>query len=252
MVAFASSIHVDLDGGVAAFASINAMQGYRPTAVTEYAIQLLRAQQESKPLPDAAAIPDPMEADNASDYAGTFSTPFGKQLIFSAQGKRLSLVAEGKTIPLQHQDGDQFISTIPGAFSEYTFAFGRKHKESAESASPTGTPAPQQPVTQVAYGPDLYVNKDWDGPRAYATLPFNYVYAGHYRSDSAWGGDARTYVLNGRLMLDGTPLAPLGDRLFRVSDVPWVPDTVEFHHIVDGKAQLMKAGGLDFWRVEVD
>ena len=31
MVAFASSIHVDLDGGVAAFASINAMQGYGPS-----------------------------------------------------------------------------------------------------------------------------------------------------------------------------------------------------------------------------
>ncbi|HEY2860237.1 MAG TPA: serine hydrolase domain-containing protein, partial [Terracidiphilus sp.] len=35
MVAFASSMHIDLDAGVAAFASINAMQGYRPTAVTE-------------------------------------------------------------------------------------------------------------------------------------------------------------------------------------------------------------------------
>ena len=44
MIAFASSIHVDLDGGVAAFASINAMQGYRPTAVTEYAARLLRAE----------------------------------------------------------------------------------------------------------------------------------------------------------------------------------------------------------------
>jgi D-alanyl-D-alanine carboxypeptidase len=40
MSCFASSIHLDLDGGVAAFASINAMQGYRPTAVTQYAVQL--------------------------------------------------------------------------------------------------------------------------------------------------------------------------------------------------------------------
>ncbi|MFC5864107.1 serine hydrolase domain-containing protein [Acidicapsa dinghuensis] len=248
MVAFASSIHVDLDGGVAAFASINAMQGYRPTAVTEYAVQLLRAQQESKPLPDAADIPDPLEAENAADYAGSFSTPAGKQLSFAVQGKRLSLVAEGKTIPLQHQGGDQFISTIPGVYSKYMFAFGRKHNDAGEGE---GT-APLPLVVQVAYGSDLYVNKDWDGPRVYATLPFADAFAGHYRSDSAWGGDARVYVLNGRLMLDGTPLVPLGDRLFRVSDVPWMPDTVEFHHVVDGKAQLMKSGGLDFWRVEVD
>lgn len=252
MVAFASSIHVDLDGGVAAFASINAMQGYRPILVTEYAIQLLGAQAESKPLPEADVIPNPMEIDNAADYAGSFSTPSGKQLTFQAEGKRLSLVSGNKTVPLQHQDGDQFLSTIPGAFSKHAFIFGRKHKEPEESAPPSDTPASQPPVVQVAYGPDLYVNKDWDGPHVYAALPFMDAYAGHYRSDSAWGGDARAYILNGRLMLDGTPLAPLGDRLFRVSDITWIPDTIEFHHIVDGKAQLMKSGGLDFWRVEVD
>ena len=48
MNCFASSIHVDLDGGVAAFASINAMQGYRPTPVTQYAVQLLRAETRSQ------------------------------------------------------------------------------------------------------------------------------------------------------------------------------------------------------------
>ena len=59
MNCFASSIHVDLDGGVAAFASINAMQGYRPTAVTQYAVQLLRAKREAKPLPAAEALVNP-------------------------------------------------------------------------------------------------------------------------------------------------------------------------------------------------
>jgi CubicO group peptidase (beta-lactamase class C family) len=61
MNCFASSIHADLDGGVAAFASINAMQGYRPTPITQYAVQLLRAQREAKPLPAAAALADAME-----------------------------------------------------------------------------------------------------------------------------------------------------------------------------------------------
>src|SRR3984957_3313347 len=72
MNCFASSIHVDLDGGVAAFASINAMQGYRPTAVTQYAVELLRAEHEGKPLPAAEPLGNPMEVQNASEYTGVF------------------------------------------------------------------------------------------------------------------------------------------------------------------------------------
>ncbi len=81
MVAFASSIHVDLDGGVAAFASINAMQGYRPTAVTDSAIRLLRAQRESKPLPELlTSLPIQWRLKNAADYAGTFTAQDGRKL----------------------------------------------------------------------------------------------------------------------------------------------------------------------------
>src|ERR1700759_1882735 len=47
MNCFPSSLHVDVDGGVAAFASINAMQGYRPTAITQYAVELMRAEHEA-------------------------------------------------------------------------------------------------------------------------------------------------------------------------------------------------------------
>jgi len=36
MVSFASAIHVDIDEGVGAFASINAMQGYRPNPVAQF------------------------------------------------------------------------------------------------------------------------------------------------------------------------------------------------------------------------
>ncbi len=52
MVSFMSSLLVDIDNGVGAFASVNAQQGYRPTAVTQYAVQLMREQQASKSLPN--------------------------------------------------------------------------------------------------------------------------------------------------------------------------------------------------------
>ncbi len=52
MTSFMSSLLVDIDNGVGAFASVNAQQGYRPTAVTQFAVQLMREQQLSKPLPE--------------------------------------------------------------------------------------------------------------------------------------------------------------------------------------------------------
>src|SRR5271156_124526 len=98
MSCFASSIHVDLDSGVAAFASINAMQGYRPTPVTQYAVKLLRAVREGKPLPAAEPLGDPMEVENAGEYAGLFQSADGRQLLFKAEGKRLLLVDRGSEV----------------------------------------------------------------------------------------------------------------------------------------------------------
>src|SRR5678815_6134887 len=81
MVAFSSSIDVDVTGGIGAFASVNAnLRGYRPVAVTKYAIELFNASLAGKPLPEApASPPSPDEVKNAVDYAGTFTSPDGKK-----------------------------------------------------------------------------------------------------------------------------------------------------------------------------
>jgi CubicO group peptidase (beta-lactamase class C family) len=253
MVAFASSIHVDLDGGVAAFASINAMQGYRPTAVTEYAVRLLRADRESKPLPAPPALPDPMDVSNAADYAGTYTAPDSRKLEFVAAGKRLSLVDGAQTIPLQHAGGDAFLSTVPGNFASYAIVFGRK--ASASSADKTSEPnasEPQPPVVEVTYGPDWYGNAAYAGLRTFST-PADYdAFTGRYHCDSPWGGDITVYVLKGQLFSAGDPLTRIGGAVFRPGGEPWTPETAEFLRIFEGKAQLVKFAGMDFWRVEVD
>ncbi len=252
MVAFASSIHVDVDGGVAAFASINAMQGYRPTAVTEYAVRLLRAERESKPLATPPAIADPRDIDNAADYAGTFTSTEGHTLEFAAEGKRLSLVDGQQNIPLQHAGDDRFISTVPGAYADYTFIFGRrKAAASHDSAQPAAKSAPPQPIIEVAYGPDWYTTSEYDGPRTFHVPPAYAVYSGRYHSESPWGGDTSIYVLKGQLLMDATALQPLGDRIFRIGDETWMPETVEFFHLFEGNARAMRAAGLDFQRVDV-
>ena len=255
MFSFASSIHVDLDGGVAAFASINAMQGYRPIAVTEYAVRLLRAQQESKPLPAPPAIADPRDVDNAAEYAGTFSGDAGRKLVFAAEGKRLTLIDGEQKIPLQHAGGDRFISTVAGQFADYSFTFARKNTVAAAQdgavapANPNQTPSP---VVEVSYGPQWFVNSAYTGPRTF-DVPADYAaFAGTYYSDSAWDGETHVYIVKGELLLSGEPLTRIGASLFRVGDESWLPDTAEFLHVFEGKARLLKSAGADFWRVEVD
>jgi D-alanyl-D-alanine carboxypeptidase len=249
MVAFASSIHVDLDGGVAAFASINAGQGYRPTAVTEYAVRLLRAQREGKPLPPQPAIADPQQIDNAADYAGTFTAPDGRKLTFAARDKRLFLVDGGEEIPLQHAGGDGFVSALPGRFAQYGIRFGRAQKEGGKNEA---NPAAPGPVVEVSYGPGWFTNSAYDGPKTFTTPPKFAQFAGRYQWDSPWGGCLRVYVLKGRLVADGAPLTPIGGALFRIGEEPWSPLTAEFRHIFEGSARLLHFEGADYWRVEVE
>ncbi len=261
MIAFASSIHVDLDGGVAAFASINAMQGYRPTAVTEYTLRLLRAKRDSKTLPTAPAIANPLEVDNAADYAGPFTDGNGRKLEFASEGKQLFLTDEGKRFPLQHAQGDSFISTSEGVFADHAFVFGRARPEAAKSESQPSSAAgagnaeshdKPGPIVEVSYGSDWYVNAKYSGPRSF-TAPKEYgAFAGRYRSESAWAGDALVYVLKGQLMLNGNALQRIGGALFRLGDEEWMPDTAEFLSVFEGKARIVRVAGMDFWRVDVD
>jgi CubicO group peptidase (beta-lactamase class C family) len=258
MVAFASSIHVDLDGGVAAFASINAMQGYRPTAVTEYAVRLLRAERESQKLPAAPAIRSPLEVDNAADYAGTFTDNDSRKLEFVAEGKRLFLVDKANRVPLQHTHGDSFISTLEGVWANHTFVFSRVKVESPKSETQPASASAEEsqkkpgPVAEVSFGSDWYVNNKYSGPHSF-TVPKEYAaLVGRYHSESPWGGDASVYVLKDQLMLEGNPLNRVGARLFRMGDEDWVPDTAEFLCFFEGKPRIVRIAGMDFWRVAID
>lgn len=57
MVSFMSAIYLNLSRGVAAFASINAQQGYRPMPVARFATEALAATNGKLPLPPPIAVP---------------------------------------------------------------------------------------------------------------------------------------------------------------------------------------------------
>ena len=234
MVAFSSSIDVDITGNIAAFASVNAnLRGYRPVAVTKYAIELFNASAAGKPLPDPPAPPPaPDEVKNAADYVGSFTTLDGKKLELVAEGNKLVLVHANRRIVLERVGGDRFLVKHPD-FDTYLLGFVRENQQ----------------VTQAVYGPDWYLGEKYTGPKTFETKKEWEGFAGHYNNDSPWYGDTRVVMRKGQLFLDGTqPLVPRGDGKFGIGD-PEGPDWISFESIVDGRAMRLSFSGIIFRRV---
>ena len=234
MVAFSSSIDVDITGNIGAFASVNAnLRGYRPVAVTKYAIELFNASAAGKPLPDPPAPPAaPDEVKNATDYAGTFTALDGKKLELAAEGNKLVLVHANRRIVLERVGGDRFLVKHPD-FDTYLLGFVRENQQ----------------VTQAVYGPDWYLGEKYTGPKTFETKKEWEAFVGHYNNDSPWYGDTRVVMRKGQLFVDGVqPLVPRGDGKFGIGD-PEAPDWISFESIVDGRAMRLNFSGIIFRRV---
>jgi len=245
MASFMSAIQIDLDAGFGAFASINAQLGYRPNPVVQYGLQLLRARQEHK-SPPAAPVPDEgLAVAHPEQYEGTYTASDGRRLEVRAAKERLVLRTDGKDIPLQQAEPDQFIADDP-KFALYPLVFARASQtEQQKAADPKSTP----PVVELAYGADSYfhaAHPQTDAPVAATDLN---RYVGQYYSESPWLGCMRVVQRRGQLWLGGAAaLVVCGDRMFRVGD-PSSPDTLEFVDVIDGLAQGLRFAGGEFKRV---
>jgi len=234
MIAFSSSIDVDITGNIGAFASVNAnLRGYRPVAVTKYAVELFNASAAGKALPDPPAPPPAAdEVKNAADYAGTFTTLDGKKLEVAAEGNKLILVHANRRVVLERVGPDRFVVKHPD-FDTYLLGFVRENQE----------------VTQAVYGPDWYLGEKYKGPKTFEAKKEWEVFVGHYHNDSPWYGDTRVVMRKGQLFIDGAqPLVPRGDGKFGLGD-PEGPDWVSFESIVDGRAMRLNLSGIIFRRV---
>lgn len=241
MVSFMSAMHIDLDGGFGAFASINAQQGYRPNPVAQYALKLMRATAEGSKLPDPPAANDPMRVSNAADYLGAYTSADGQKMVVTGREGRLLLDNNGSSFELQRGgDADQFIALGP-APAYFPLLFGRAKHDDAKS-----------PVVEIAYGPHWYTNDKYSGPREFTSPAAYEQYVGHYRNDEPWTGSTRVVLRKGKLWLDG--VVPLEQdaqvpNLFHFRDEPTNPEVVRFLHVVNGKAQMIKISGTDLWRM---
>jgi D-alanyl-D-alanine carboxypeptidase len=234
MVAFSSSIDVDMTGNIAAFASVNAnLRGYRPVAVTKYAVELFNASAAAKPLPEAPAPPPPPdEIKNAADYVGTYTSLDGKKLEFAADGNKLILVNGNRRVVLERAGADRFIVKHPD-FDTFLLGFVRENQQ----------------VTQAFYGANWYLGEKYAGPKTFETKREWEGFAGHYHNDSPWYGDTRVVLRKGQLFMDGVqPLVPRGDGKFGLGD-PDGPDWLSFESIVEGRAMRLNFSGIIFRRI---
>jgi D-alanyl-D-alanine carboxypeptidase len=232
MLSFVSAITVDTTTGAGAFASVNASatDGYRPIAVTRYAIQLLRAVREGKPLPSPAAIEPPTRLDNAKSLAGRFRSSEGEALELIVSGDGLALEQSGVRRSLQ--PGDEGSFTVVGPGEESSSLLVRTHDGKVES---------------VGWGAKLYTP---EGQAPLAPLPHELQrLAGLYDSDDPWNGQHEVVARPDGLWLDGTePLTLLNDGSFRLGHEDWAPDRIRFDGDLDGRPSRLSLSGVDFIR----
>ena len=233
MVAFSSAMYVDMTAGIAAFASVNArIGGYRPVAVTKYALDLLNAtsrEQELPPIPPS--LPSPENVPNANDYAGTFNSTNGK-LTLIARNNNLVLDHKGQQIVLEQAGPDRFIIKHPD-FALSLLGFGRERGA----------------VVEAFHGGDWWTNDRYTGAKSFDYPKEWDAYTGRFRSDSPWYGSMRLLIRKGRLTLEGeVPLVPIEPGVFAFESDTSALERITIDTVIDGKAIHANYSGIDYYR----
>lgn len=241
MPSFMSSMQLDLDAGIGAFASINAQLGYRPNPVAQFALQLMR----SSPKAAMPAMP-PFDAmakvESAMAYAGIYRAADGRLLEVSAEAERLVLTFNGTRIPLQQDEEGSFIAEHP-AFYRFALIFERP-------SATAGVDPATLPVAALSHGSDWFARAGQTHGEPLAPSKELAPYVGEYYSDSPWLGTVEVVQRQRQLWLNGSePLTPIGNRLFRVGASRSSPESAEFSRFAGEIPQLLWYDGGEFRRI---
>ena len=244
MVSFMSAIHMDLDAKIGAFASINAQLGYRPNPVAQLAVQLLRAEKEGSKPPAVPEFDAAAKVESAGSYSAIYTSAAGRHVEIKNAPERLTLIADGRAIPLQQSEDGNFIADQAG-FDLFPIIFER-----AQSGPATGDKS-TVPITALSYGADWYARAGYQGEAALEPSAALAKYVGEYYSENPWFGTVRVVQRQRQLWMGGTdPLMPIGNHLFRIGAEPTSPGVAEFSELIGEKPSLLWIEGVQFRRVE--
>ena len=230
MISFCSSLHVDTEAGVAAFASANVHYSldYRPKNITIHACELMRAMQ------DGIAVPPPEPPrrvlDNPAQYTGQF---------MSADGDRFEVFVSDGNLRLRKKGRDSTLYRV----ADILFA----------------TDEPDHAITGVVIETaDGTAVRAWCGEREYLADPsIGYkppardslrVLSGRYDNDSRWAGPIHVYARDDKLLLGNImELTPLESGIWRYGDEA-SPERVSFDGVINGVPQRMLFSGIPYVR----
>lgn len=230
MVQFTSSLHLDVETGIAAFASANVHYGtaHRPTNVTQHACDLIRAAMAGE---EPVVAPALMTAPNGLDrFAGTFSAEDGDRFEVKSHGTELQLMRGGATATLQ------FVGATLFATDEPDFAaMGVEFEIQDDSA------------VRAWVGSKEYLADPTQGFAAQD--PELLAIAGTYVSDNLWGAPQRVYARGDHLAFG---LANYFGKLHRHANGTWQgtkdgPTTARilFGPTIDGQVQSITSDGSE-------
>jgi len=217
--------------GVIAFANL-VEAPLHPCAIVRYAMQVLRAQSLGEALPPAPIAPDPAHVAQATEYAGTYTSPAGSALRVVARGDRLQLVDGDVTSSLYPRGEDLFWTDDP-KLSTFLLVFGRDARHD---------------VVELTYGSRWFPNERYRGPHAFSHPAAWNALVGRYEN-TFFGESAVTRVLivKGQLTLDGTDaLKPLPDGSFALGT-----SSVRFDADAGKQPQRLWIDATPLYRVEL-
>ncbi|NOX94488.1 MAG: beta-lactamase family protein [Alphaproteobacteria bacterium] len=183
MVSFSSSLHVDLEAGVAAFASGNVHYAlnYRPRDVTIYACELLRAAHEDAERPTPKLTKPKVE--KPEKYAGRFTAESGAAFEIVAAGDKLTMRQNGYDTEMRPIGDDSF------ACSDEAYQTTGLQFEMEDDA------------VMRAWAGDVEFLQNPSGGFLPKASPELQALAGRYDSDDRWKLPVWVYARNGKLCM---------------------------------------------------
>ncbi len=236
---FVSAMIADMDEGIGVIILVNrisASGSYGPSQMALEILGMLRAGGQSPgESPGTAPSADASQVQNATDYAGTYTSQDGRMEV-SASGGRLVLQWKGVEVVLERRGADSFYVPHPD-FELFLLEFGRDGEM----------------VVEAFHGPDRYLREGYSGPATFSFPEEWHEFEGHYRTYNFVLTNFRVVIRKDQLLLlypsgGHDVLVPVGERGFRVGEAPRSPEVLQFDAVASGKALRATLSGCPYYR----